>query len=126
MRHIYFIISLMGLCIAFTQAQAQSDSFDADRRDVRVGVSVEHEDELARERYETALARERAQQAYFNHQARLYESQQAQQEIYLRRSEQERGYRERSDDITNFNQLANSVASVARQVQVLSGGHGGW
>ncbi len=126
MRHIYFIISLMGFCIAFTQAQAQSDSFDADRRDVRVGVPGEHEDELARERYETALARERAQQAYFNHQARLYESQQAQQDIYLKRSEQERGYRERSDDITNFNQLANSVASVARQVQVLSGGYGGW
>jgi hypothetical protein len=110
-------------------AEAQPIEFGDGRREIWTSPEGDDElrgKELERERYKTALARERAQQAYLNHQIQLYENQRAQQEIYLKRSEHERGYEKRTDDITNVNQLANTVTSVVRQVQVLSGGRGGW
>lgn len=84
------------------------------------------DEELRRERHKTAIARQRAQQAYLDYQTQMYDYQREQQEIYIQRAEQERQYDERSDDITNVNQVANTVASIARQVQILSGGGGGW
>lgn len=129
MRYVFCFIVSIGVLFVCSHVQAQSNSFEESGDDAWGPQEEERRpggNELARERHETALARERARQAYFNNQARLYENQRAQQEIYLRRSEQEQRYQERSDDISNINQLANSVANVTRQIQVLSGGRGGW
>ena len=127
-----YVSCLAISCAAFwtlVQAEAQSVGFDDGRPEILNSGESDVEPygrELERERYKTALARERAQQAYLHHQAQLYESQRAQQEIYRKRSEHERRYEERTDDITNANQLANTITSVVRQIQVLSGRRGGW
>ena len=129
MRYLCLLTLIVVVLYTLPQAWAQSISLDEPRRGISLSGVGDKETlgtDLARERYETALARERAQQAYFNHQARMYESQQDYQDIYLKRSDHERRYNERSDDITNMNQIANTVTSVVRQIQVLSGGRGGW
>lgn len=125
----YLLCFILSGCVLFAGAQAEAQSAPFDDTGYNdwgseQGLRRSDGDELSRARHETALARERARQAYFDNQARIYENQRAQQEIYLRRSEQERRYQERSDDISNMNQLANSVANVTRQIQVLSGGRG--
>jgi hypothetical protein len=83
-------------------------------------------EQLRRERYETALAQERARQAYLNNQALMYESQRRQQETYIKRAEQQRRYDQRSNDISTVNQAANTVAAIARQIQILSNGRADW
>ena len=82
-----------------------------------------HDDlgELRKEKYKTALARERAQQAYHDNLARHYESQGRIRETYYRRAEQERRYDRRTDDINTVNQAANTISSAIRQMQILSG-----
>jgi hypothetical protein len=85
-----------------------------------------YSEQLRRERYETALAQERARQAYLNNQALMYESQRRQQEIHIKRAEQQREYDQRSNDISTVNQAANAVATIARQIQILSNGRTGW
>lgn len=129
MRYIRCSYLIFLASFVLTQAEAQPITTEKDEGDRRGSVAKQegsYDEELARARYETALARERAQQAYFNHQAELYEGQRVQQDIYTKRAEQERRYQERSDGITNVNQVANTVATVVRQFQVLSGGRGGW
>lgn len=125
MRYLAIILSVWLIPV---QVEAQSRGLGTDSTERwRKGEEDEaYGKELARERYETALARERAQQAYFNHQAQMYEYQRSQQDLSLHRAEQERRYDERTEDITNVNQVANTITSVVRQIQALSGGQGGW
>jgi hypothetical protein len=79
--------------------------------------------ELRKEKYKTALARERAEQAYHADRARHYESQARVRETYSRRAEEERDYDQRSDQINTVNQATTAITSIVRQIQVLSG-HG--
>jgi predicted nuclease of restriction endonuclease-like (RecB) superfamily len=99
---------------------------DDDYEEVRGGdtEASDYRDELQRERYETAIARERAEQAYLDHQVRTYEYQRRYQESNVNRAEQERSYDNRSNDISTINQAANTIANIARQAQVLSQGRG--
>ena len=124
---------LCPLVVAFfigiaPRGEAQADpSFDNINAEGRLQEEAgSYAERLERERYKTALARERAQQASLNHQTRTYEYQRRQQDSYYDRTEQERRYEARSNDISSINQVANTVAGIARQVQVLSSGRPGW
>ena len=81
---------------------------------------------LQRERYETAIARERAERAFLEHQALAYESQRAQKRVFMEQMEQQQESYQRTNEINNVNQAANTVTSIARQIQVLSSGRAGW
>lgn len=85
-----------------------------------------YRNELARERYQTAIAKERAERAYLEHQASMYEYQRRQQENYQRSTNQQQDYYRNSNNINTVNQAANTAANIARQIQVLSHGGYGW
>ena len=84
-----------------------------------------YQEQLERERYETAIARERAERAYLVHQTRSYEYNQRSQEIALQRAEQDRKYSGRYNEISSVSQVANSAAYITQQIQSLARG-GGW
>ena len=84
----------------------------------------EYEVQLQRERLKTALAKERAEQAFQEDRARHYEYQARSRDTYSERMEQERHYDQNRDEISTIGQTANTIATIVRQVQVLSGG--GW
>ena len=86
----------------------------------------DYREQLLREQYETAVARERAERAHLEHQAFLQECQRTQYEMHLRRSDQEQEYRQNSNQINNLHQAANAVSSIAVQIQMLSSGRRGW
>lgn len=129
MRYHILLALLISTVITTTLSDVHADPYGYGGYDEvpnRGSGDPSRDEELRRERHKTAIAREKAQQAYLDHQTRMYDYQREQQEIYIQRAEQERQYDERSDDITNVNQVANTLASIAQQVQILSGGGGGW
>ena len=127
MRTTLSLMILGAMCSSPSQALAQpGDAFPAppEGRYDRRAAEDPQERELRHERYETELARERAEQAYLEHQASMYDYQRRQQEVVLERMEQERRSSGRSSEISNINQAANSIANIAWQAELL--GRGGW
>lgn len=112
--------SLLSPRLTFGQEFFDQDEENMEYRDEE-RPSRDYHAELQRQRYKTALARERADQAYHEDRARLYESQREMRETYARRAEQERQYDQRSNQINTVNQATNAVAGAVRQYQVLSG-----
>jgi hypothetical protein len=108
------LIALATLFLSFPQqGLAQVDNSPIIERDISVSndeslefvapdsPTREEGVQLQRERFKTALAKERAEQAFQEDRARLYEYQ-----------------------VRTIGQTAGTIASIVRQVQVLSGG--GW
>ena len=79
----------------------------------------DYEVQLQRERYRTALARERAEQAFQEDRARHYEYQAQIRDSSVERVEQEREYDRQRDDIDTISQTASTIASIVRQAQVI-------
>jgi hypothetical protein len=131
------LIALATLFLSFPQqGLAQVDNSPIIERDISVSndeslefvapdsPTREEGVQLQRERFKTALAKERAEQAFQEDRARLYEYQVRTRETYSQRMEQERHYDKNRDEISTIGQTAGTIASIVRQVQVLSGG--GW
>ena len=85
-----------------------------------------YEERLRQERYETALAREEAEQARLEGLRHRYASQEGSYDTYSRQSEREREQSIRDNDISSINQAASTVANIIRQAQILSGTRYGW
>lgn len=126
MRKLLVLFAVASLVLGAKVACAQ-----VSQRDNLVGsdynrTRASYQEELDRERYETAIARERAERAYLEHQAAMYEYQRDAQERSLDRADQQQGYYNRSNNINSVNQVANTAANIAWQIQALSRGHLGW
>ncbi len=107
-----------------TRSVAQDGEWEVDSYQDARDSDDQYQERLRHERYETAIARERAERAYLDHQARSHGYQRRSQEMSLHRAEQERRYDSRSNDISTVNQAANSIASIARQAQIIGSGRG--
>jgi hypothetical protein len=121
MRSLILLIALTASLYVSSLASAESPA--SEQNDDRF---LEYQERLQRERYETALARERAEQARLEGLRHRYIEQEGIYDTYSRQAERQREQDIRDNDISSVNQAASTVANIIRQAQILSGSRYGW
>ena len=119
-----WLFSLIVVCASLhfsTDAWAESLARDGNQDEF-----LGYQERLKKERYETALARERAEQARLEGLRHRYIAQEGVHDTYSRQAERQREQDIRDNDISSVNQAASTVANIIRQAQILSGSHYGW